>query len=78
MALGAMVPTSGSADNLINESWYLVYTKARQESAAAHGLQDQGDAIYLPKLKQRRRMRGRLADVIGALQAFSDVSAKSG
>ena len=47
--------------------WYLVYAKARQEEWAAQGLREQGYAVYLPKLRQRRRVRGRLADVTGAL-----------
>jgi transcriptional antiterminator RfaH len=48
-------------------SWYLVYAKPRQEELAAQGLREQGYAVYLPKLSQRRRVRGRLAEVNGAL-----------
>ena len=47
--------------------WYLVYCKARQEDVAARGLEEQGYAVYLPKLRQRRRLRGRLAEVTRAL-----------
>ena len=67
MERGAAVPFPDATGNLKIGGWYLVYTKARQESAAARGLQDQGYAVYLPKLSQRRRMRGQLAYVIGAL-----------
>ena len=35
--------------------WYLVYCKARQEDAAAKGLEEQGYNVYLPKLKVRKR-----------------------
>lgn len=43
--------------------WYLVYCKARQEDAAASGLEEQGYAVYLPKLRVRRRRRGGTAEV---------------
>ena len=62
-----MVTTSDITDDLTNGSWYLIYTKARQEAMAAQGLREQGYAVYLPKLRQRRWMRGRLADMTGVL-----------
>ena len=43
--------------------WYLVYCKARQEDAAARGLEEQGYAVYLPKLRLRRRRRGVATEV---------------
>ena len=61
-----MVPFPGFADNLTIGSWYLVYTNVRHESGAAQGLHEQGYAVYPPKFRQRR-VRGRLADVTGAL-----------
>jgi transcriptional antiterminator RfaH len=67
MARRAMVPTADSADNLPIGNWYLVYTKARQEYAAAQGLREQDYVVYLPRLCQRRRVRGRLTNVIGVL-----------
>jgi transcriptional antiterminator RfaH len=47
--------------------WYLVYAKARQEEQAAQGLREQGYAVYLPRLRQRRRVRGRLGEVVQPL-----------
>ena len=35
--------------------WYLVYSKPKQERAAAGGLAEQGFAVYLPMLRSRRR-----------------------
>ena len=43
--------------------WYLVYTKARQEDAAASGLEEQGYRVYLPKLRVKRRRPGGKVDV---------------
>lgn len=40
-------------------SWYLVYTKPRQEEVALLNLQRQGYATYLPRVRQKRRRRGR-------------------
>lgn len=48
-------------------NWYLVYAKARQEEMAAAGLEEQGYAVYLPKLKVRRRRRGRDAELLQPL-----------
>jgi len=47
--------------------WYLVHAKPRQEEAAARGLAEQDYGVYLPRLKQRRRVRGRLAEVVQPL-----------
>ena len=38
--------------------WYLVYCKARQEDAAALGLEEQGYNVYLPKVRIKRRRPG--------------------
>ena len=66
-ALGTMVPDFDRAKDLITGDWYLVYSKARQEFVAAQGLREQGYVVYLPQLRQRRRVRSRLADVTDAL-----------
>ena len=47
--------------------WYLVYCKARQEDAAAQGLEEQGYGVYLPKLKVRRRRAQGMVDVVQPL-----------
>ena len=47
--------------------WYLVYCKARQEESAASGLEEQGYAVYLPKLKTRRRRSQGMVDIIQSL-----------
>lgn len=44
--------------------WYLVYCKARQEEAAASGLEEQGYAVYLPKIKTRRRRSHGMVEII--------------
>ena len=46
---------SGSSPPL--KSWYLVYTKPRQEQTARHQLERQGYPVYLP-MTQRSRKRG--------------------
>ena len=43
--------------------WYLVYCKARQEDVAARGLEEQGYAVYLPKMRVRKRRPGGRVDV---------------
>ena len=47
--------------------WYLVYCKARQEDGAARGLEEQGYAVYLPRLATKRRRTGGLTEVIQPL-----------
>ena len=43
--------------------WYLIYCKARQEGAAASGLEEQGYEVYLPRLLSRKRRRGGMQEV---------------
>ena len=43
--------------------WYLVYCKARQEVAAASGLEEQGYQVYLPKLRCRKRRSGGMREI---------------
>ena len=47
--------------------WYLVYTKARQEEVARQNLERQGYETYLPRIRQRRRRRGKAVSVIEAM-----------
>jgi len=47
--------------------WYLVYTKPRQESVAQQHLGRQGYEVYLPRVRQVRRRRGRRVATIEAM-----------
>ena len=49
-----------------NRSWYLVYTKTRQENLAQENLQRQGYETYLPRIYQSRRRNGRHIKTIEA------------
>jgi len=48
-------------------SWLVVYTKSRQEAVAEQNLRNQGFDTLLPRLTQRRRLRGKWQDVRGPL-----------
>ncbi len=39
--------------------WYVVHTKVRQEQTACENLARQGFAVYLPRIKALKRIRGR-------------------
>jgi transcriptional antiterminator RfaH len=39
--------------------WYVVHTKVRQEQIACENLARQGYAVYLPRIKILKRLRGR-------------------
>jgi transcriptional antiterminator RfaH len=39
--------------------WYVVHTKVRQEQTACENLVRQGYAVYLPRIKLMKRIRGR-------------------
>jgi len=41
-----------------NLPWYVVHTKARQEQPACENLVRQGYAVYLPRIKVMKRIRG--------------------
>ena len=41
------------------KSWYLIYTKPRQERVALEYLQPQSYATYLPLMRNQRRRKGR-------------------
>ncbi len=49
------------------ERWYAVYTKPNGESIAEVNLERQGFVVYLPRLKQARRRRGRWVGVVEPL-----------
>ncbi len=55
-----MIKTKLPSLNLSSEnSWYLVYTKPRQEFLAQENLQRQGFITYLPCIERSRRRRGK-------------------
>lgn len=45
------------------QPWYVVHTKVRQEALACDNLSRQGYAVYLPRIKVMKRIRG-LAQVL--------------
>jgi len=45
-------------------SWYLIYTKPRQENLARENLERQGFVTYLPLAEQTRRRNGRYIKII--------------
>jgi transcriptional antiterminator RfaH len=49
------------------KSWYLVYTKARQEETALTNLARQGYGVYLPRVRQLRKRQGRRVTVVEPL-----------
>src|SRR4030066_2182125 len=48
-----------SVDEVSTKSWYLVYTKPRQEEVAQTNLVRQGYAVYLPHMREARKRQGR-------------------
>lgn len=55
-----MTKTKLSSLNLSAEnSWYLIYTKPRQEMLAQENLQRQGFMTYLPQIERAKRRRGK-------------------
>ncbi len=51
-----------SMDN--QRSWYLVYTKPKQEKLSQENLQRQGYETYLPLMRERKRRRGKIVQAI--------------
>jgi len=47
-------------------SWYLVYTKPRQENLAQENLERQGFETYLPRIYQTHRRNGRYVKTVEA------------
>lgn len=46
-------------DSALSLPWYVVHTKVRQEQTACDNLARQGYAVYLPRIKLLKRIRGR-------------------
>lgn len=51
----------------VGKSWYLIYTKPRQEKTAVTNLQRQHYAVYFPQIRLWRRVRGNRQQVIEPL-----------
>ena len=49
------------------KSWYLLYTKPRQEQTAVANLERQGYHTYLPLIKKRKTLRSKRQDAIEPL-----------
>jgi len=49
-----------------DNSWYLIYTKARQELVAQENLERQGFMTYLPRIERVRKRNGKRASFIEA------------
>lgn len=49
------------------KSWYLIYTKPRQEELALTNLTRQGYQVYLPRLRHWRKRRGKRVEAIEPL-----------
>ncbi len=49
------------------KSWFLVYSKPRQEETAKRHLERQGYVVYLPRATQNRRRGGRRVTVVEPL-----------
>jgi len=49
------------------KSWFLVYSKPRQEESAKRHLERQGYNVYLPRANQSRRRGGRRVSVVEPL-----------
>lgn len=47
--------------------WYLIYCKANQEQIAKENLERQGYTAFLPRVRQRRRLRGRYQERVEAM-----------
>jgi len=47
-----------------HRSWYLVYTKPRQERLSQENLQRQGYETYLPLIRERKRRQGKITQVV--------------
>lgn len=60
------LPMSQPAE-AIEKTWYLIYTKPRQEILAQANLERQGYGVYLPKVRLLRRRRGRQEAVVEPL-----------
>lgn len=50
-----------------SKSWYLIYTKPRQEGVALDNLLRQGYGVYLPRVREIRKRNGHRTAMVGAL-----------
>ena len=48
----------------MSKSWYLLYSKAKQEKTALENLERQGYTAYLPMLEQKKRSKNTMRDVV--------------
>ncbi len=51
-------------ENNLDRTWYLIYTKPRQEQVAQENLLRQGYEIYLPLIRQRKRRSGKYQVIV--------------
>ena len=51
----------------MSSNWYVIQTKPRSEDKAAVNLVDQGFETFLPKIAQRKKLRGKYQKVIEPL-----------
>jgi transcriptional antiterminator RfaH len=56
-----------TANVLPAKSWYLVYSKTRQEEVALTNLARQGFDVYLPRVRQARKRQGRSYTIVQPL-----------
>jgi transcriptional antiterminator RfaH len=57
----------GESMTIATKSWYLVYTKPRQEEVALRNLARQGYGAYMPRAQQVRRRSGRRIQLVEPL-----------
>jgi len=50
-----------------NRSWYLIYTKPQQEDVALRNLEQQDYSVYLPRITEKKRVRGMQQEVTGPM-----------
>ncbi len=48
----------------MQEKWYVIHTKPRQEDIACTNLENQGFEVYLPLLQGTKRLRGKWQEVV--------------
>ncbi|HGG60131.1 MAG TPA: transcription/translation regulatory transformer protein RfaH [Gammaproteobacteria bacterium] len=51
----------------MQEKWYVIHTKPRQEARAEENLNAQGYEVYVPQIKIAKRRRGKWVDVVEPL-----------
>lgn len=53
-------------DQISDKSWYLIYTKPRQERLAQENLDNQGYMTYLPLIQRNRKRNGKRTTTVEA------------